>query len=387
MSDGRGEHRRGLRPLSWIADRTVDALPVEGIVEQIDVNAVAARIDIDELLAGVDLDAALDRVDVNRLLDRVDADALLDRVDPNALLDRVDPNALLDRVDPNALLDRVDPNALLDRVDANRLLDRVDPDRLLDRVDPDRLLDRVDPDRLMSRMDVSALVERAGVREIVAESTGAVAETFLDTLRRQLVALDTLVENAVYRLTRRDPATRPASPRGLLAKDQEVLQGRWQVSGKYAGPVTRVAAFGIDLLLIFWSFTLGSAGVAWMLNTVGIEVPNDWELGAWLLVLWGFLYLFASILITGRTAGKGLIGLRVLEHDGDPVRGRDAALRTIALPLSFAFFGLGILVSLISPRRLTFHDMVARTCEVYDWGDRPAELPAPLTAWITKRTQ
>jgi hypothetical protein len=25
------------------------------------------------------------------------------------------------------------------------------------------------------------------------------------------------------------------------------------------------------------------------------------------------------------------------------------------------------------------------TCEVYDWGDRPAELPAPLTAWIERR--
>ncbi len=427
MAVSQGDHRGG--PLSWLTNRTLDSVDVDGLLAGVDLDALIQRVDVDELVDRVDIQAVvdridpqvlvdridaqglvdridaqglvervdpdplLDRVDPNRLLDRVEPDRLLDRVDPNLLLDRVDPDRLLDRVDPNRLLDRVDPNRLLDRVDPDRLLDRVDPNRLLDRVDPDRLLDRVDADRfmdqvdvdrIMARVDVNALVERAGVADIVADSTGAVAGSVLDTVRRQVVALDTIVERTTYRLTGRNPARRPTAPPLLATTAGQVADGRSQVTGTYAGPLSRLLAFIIDVLVAFWSFTLVAAGTTWVLQNVGLAVPEDQQwtiLGFALFLSWCFLYWVVALVLTGRTIGKGVLGLKVLSADGSPLVGWRAVVRTLVEPVSVAS-AVGVLAALFTQRRTTLHDWVGRTCEVYDWGDRPAELPAPLTAWI-----
>lgn len=380
------EERRGPRPLSWITNRTISAIDVDQIVADVDVDAVVERIDVQAVLDRVDPNTLLERVDPNALLDRVDPDALLDRVDPNRLLDRVDPDLLLDRVEPDRLLDRVDPDRLLDRVDPDRLLDRVDPDRLLERVDVDRIMDRVDVDRIMARVDVADLVDRAGVADIVADSTGAVAGSVLDVARRQLVAVDAIVERTLYRLTRRDPFQRPSGPT-LLTRDSEVREGRGQVTGSYAGPVSRALAFLLDFTVAFWIFTLATAVTTWLLTTLGVSDGNaaEWTLwGTALFLVWLFTYWWVGLSLTGRTVGKAVVGLKVLGRQGTPLTGAAAAMRTIMEPVSFATV-IGIAVVLVTPRRTTLHDAVARTCEVYDWGDRPAEMPAPLTAWITRR--
>lgn len=355
------EDRHRPRPLSWLANKGVGA------------------VDLDELLQGVDVDALVRRIDLDAVLAEVDIQALLQRVDLNALLADVDLNTLLADVDLNALLDRVDPNPLLDRVEPNRLLDRVDADRLLDRVDVDRIMDRV---------DVQGLVDRAGIADIVAESTGAVAGSVLDVARRQMVALDVVVERPIYQFIGRDPRARPPGPPQLLAAQPLIFEGRGQVSGRYAGPVSRAAAFTLDAFIAFWVFTLGSAGLAWVGASLGVHLSDSMNgpyVGIGLFVVWCFAYWWIGLALTGRTIGKGIVGLRVLQHDGDPITSWEAAVRTFVLPVSFVTFALGVVVVLISPRRRTLHDAVAKTCEVYDWGDRPAELPAPITAWIAKR--
>ena len=339
MSEDRGRPR----PLSWLATKSVEQVNLDEVVSGIDINAIAQRLDLDALLRDVDIDA---------LMARVDIDALIARVDPNALLARVDPNALLDRVDP------------------------------------DRLLDRVDVDRVMDRVDVPGLVERAGIADIVRESTGAMAGSVLDVARRQLAAIDIIVERPIYRLSGRDPRKRPPGPPELVKRHPIIKEGRGQVTGRYAGPVSRAAAFAIDAFIAFWVFTLGSAGLAWVFASLGLIVPapldSPWA-GVATFVLWCFMYWWIGLALTGRTIGKGILGLRVLQNDGDPVSGMEAALRTVVLPVSFLLLGLGVIVVLISPHRRTLHDAVARTCEVYDWGDRAAELPAPLTAWIARQ--
>jgi uncharacterized RDD family membrane protein YckC len=391
------EERHRPRPLSWLATKGVEVvdiddvlstIDIDAVLERVDINALAQRVDLDALLAEVDLQAMLERVDLNVLLTDVDLNALLAEVDLDALLASVDINALLDRVDPNPILDRVDPDRLLDRVDPDRLLDRVDPNRLLDRVDPDRLLDRVDVDRLMDRVDVPAIVERAGIAEIVQESTGAVAGSVLDVARRTLVGVDAIIERTAYRLIGKDPATRPTGPRELDGM-RRISEGRADVTGRYAGPVSRVAAFGIDMAVVFWVFTLSTAALAWIASSIGVS-PPEWAQSVWfgliLFWLWAFLYWWMGLGLTGRTVGKGVLGLRVVQDDGDPITGREAVVRTLVMPLSFATLLFGIIVVLFSPRRRTLHDWAAHTCEVYDWGDRPAELPAPLTAWVARRT-
>ncbi len=366
MADERGRPR----PLAWLATKSVEA------------------VDIDEVLEGIDLNALLQRVDLNAALADVDVQALLERVDLDAVLATVDLDAVLADVDVDALLARVDPNALLARVDPNALLDRVTPDRLLDRVDIDRLLDRVDVDRLMARVDIQTVADRAGIADIVAESTGAVAGSVLDVARRTMVGLDTVIEHSAYRLTRRDPTTRPTGPAKLQEEGTVNEEGRAEVTGRYAGPVSRVAAFAIDATITFWAFTLGTAGLAWIGSNLGITLPGIFDAG-WAKVvlfwLWCFSYWWIGLALTGRTVGKGVIGLRILQADGDPITSGEAAVRTLVLPISFLTLGIGVLLVLFSPRRLTWHDIAAGTCEVYDWGDRPAELPAPLTAWLARR--
>jgi uncharacterized RDD family membrane protein YckC len=106
--------------------------------------------------------------------------------------------------------------------------------------------------------------------------------------------------------------------------------------------------------------------------------------GVLVLVSWAFFYLWFSLAIAGRTFGMALIGLRVLNRQGETLAGRQAFVRTLVFPFSFLFFGAGFLGIFISPERRTLHDSAAGSVIVYDWGDRPAEMPAPLTKWVAR---
>ena len=305
----------------------------------------------------------------------------------NVVVDAVEPDAFLDKVDVNALLDRVDPDALLDRVDVNRLLDRVDVNSLLDRVDVDALMERVDVDALMERVDVQDLVDRAGISDIVKESTGALAGGFLDVLRRQIVALDSITGRAAYRIVGRDPTTRPEAPQGLEAASGVDESGRGQITGHFAGPVSRLAAFIIDVAAIWFGYLLIAFGIAFVIeffSSVETDSPAWGIVALIVFVSWSFGYMWISYSIAGKTVGMGVIGLRVLNRQGNVLTGGQAAIRTLLLPVSVFFFGLGCLGILFSPERRSLHDAAAGSVVVYDWGDRPAEMPAPITAWAAR---
>ena len=296
-------------------------------------------------------------------------------------------DAVIQRVDVNALLDEVDVNALLDRVDVNALLDRVDVDRLLDRADPDRLMERVDMNALMDRVDVRAVVARAGVAEIVQESTGQVAGSVVDAARRQIAAVDKIAGGVALRAVGKDPRTLPAGPASLMAGFTPDEKGRGMVSGHYAGPVSRFLAFLVDFAVVFGSYTLMASALTFFLSEVlglthfdeyGVHCRSG-RLGGV-----GFLYLFVGLLIAGGSVGKGLVGIKVVGADGSPIRGGQAFVRVLTYPLSFLIFGLGLISIPFGARRLAWHDRFAKTCVVIDWGDRPAALPAPLTAWIAQ---
>lgn len=299
--------------------------------------------------------------------------AMVDIVDPDAIIDRVDVNALLDRVDVDALLDRVDVNALLDRVDVNALMDRVDVEAIVDRI------------------DVKDLVDRAGISDIVRESTGEFAGSAVDVARRQLVALDEIIGRTLYGLTGRDAAARPQAPPDLEAGVGVDEQGRGQVTGHYAGPASRFLAFLADWLAAWGVFVLMAAGLAFAVEFFsGADLSDTWTsslVGGALLVLWYLTYMAGGLALAGRTFGMGVIGLRVVTRQGKPISGRQALIRTLVFPFSLLFFGLGFLGILFSPERRSLHDAAAGTVVVYDWGDRPAEMPAPLTNWINRRTE
>ncbi|MAT61208.1 MAG: hypothetical protein CMH41_06155 [Micrococcales bacterium] len=334
--------------------------------------------------------AAAGAIDVNDIVERVDVNELISRVDVDELIQRVDVDAVIDRVDVNEVLDRVDPDRLLDRVDPNRLLDRVDPDRLLDRVDPNRLMDRVDVDRLMDRVDVKGLVDRAGVADIVGDTTGQMAGSLLDAARRQVVAVDEIVGRVAFKIVGRNPDKVPEGPANLASTFSPDEKGRGVVQGHYAGPVSRLLSFFIDVFTVFGLYTVVSAGIVFFVNNIlQVQVQTD-SLPIWATILsylvWVFSYVFVSTLLFGRTVGKGILGLMVVDKDGSPVSAKEVLLRVIFFPLSFVFFGIGLLGIVFGSERRAWHDKIAGTAVVYDWGRRSAALPAPLTSWIERKS-
>ena len=315
----------------------------------------------------------VDQVDVDEVVQRVDVASLVDQIDLDHVLDRIDVDHVLDRIDVDRLLDRVDPDRLLDRVDPDRLLDRVDPDRLLDRVDPDRLLDRVDVDRLLDRVDVNELVERTEISTIITRSTTGVFTQFLDVARTQVIGLDQVAQGVAGRLRGRGreippSPTQQAEPLAGVRLDPSDRAIRLQ--GRYAGSVSRFMAFMIDQFVIGVIFGVFALLVQ---TAVRVVIDSSFDLDAERVpmviayVLWAYTYIAGSLAGSGRTIGKAILGLRVTEASGEQLRGRSAAVRTLAFPISFFVFGIGLLVGLFRRDRRELHDLIGGTAVLYDW--------------------
>jgi uncharacterized RDD family membrane protein YckC len=286
------------------------------------------------------------------------------------------------------VLGHVDVNALLDRVDINALLDRIDIEVLIGRIDIDELLKRADIDALMERVDVKALVDRAGIPEIVAESTSHLTLSALDLFRKPIVGIDEIVFRGLNRLIRRNPQDFPTGPGALVNWVDEHTQDTGLRTGRYAGPVTRFIAFVLDSLIVTTGFTLIVAGVTYLVELVTsrqVEVGQ----GMWYVlgfVLWAFLYLWLSVAIFGKTLGKTVMGVRVVGADGSvALYSRQAFVRALTYPLSFAIIGLGLLGAVFGRERRAWHDHFAGTAVVYDWGSRTARMSTPLAAWLERK--
>jgi uncharacterized RDD family membrane protein YckC len=162
-----------------------------------------------------------------------------------------------------------------------------------------------------------------------------------------------------------------------------------QVSGYYAGAFTRLAAFAIDWFIMVAVYGLIVAFARWLLSTFfGVDMEVSWETGLVGLLgflAWGFVYMVVGLTVSGRTIGKTLLGLKVVTRQGAPLGVGRASGRTVVMPLSFALLGLGLLGIVLGRERRALHDVIAGTAVVYDWGDRPAEMPAPLTRWLESR--
>jgi len=167
------------------------------------------------------------------------------------------------------------------------------------------------------------------------------------------------------------------------------LTARPNVSGHFAGGVTRFLAHSIDVAIAGFLFVTGLALWDYALNSIaGIEDSSSSldpvRLGA--MSLWAFLYWWISIAIAGKTLGKALLGLRVLRRDGAILGSGRAALRALALPVSYVLFGIGFLGVVLGRERRALHDVIAGSVVVYDWGDRAVELPTPISAFLDRRT-
>jgi uncharacterized RDD family membrane protein YckC len=152
---------------------------------------------------------------------------------------------------------------------------------------------------------------------------------------------------------------------------------RMSLQGRYAGFASRFAAFVLDEAVATGLFAIALAAISFVASVVTGK-PIHWSRGdiwvALAFVGWQFLYFAYSWASDGKTVGMATFGVRVVQPDGTRASGRQAVVRTLALPLSFLLLGLGFLGIVLGDKRRALHDVIAGTAVVYSWDARAARL-------------
>ena len=138
--------------------------------------------------------------------------------------------------------------------------------------------------------------------------------------------------------------------------------------GQRAGLVSRVLASAVDLVVVIGTVAIGYLAVSMVLF---LWDPGHFHFPApdrtWLLTAGGvvlFCYLSVSWLVNGRTWGDFLLGLRVVNYQGEPLRVAGAVARSALCVV----FPIGILWVAVSRANRSVADVVLRTSVVYAWG-------------------
>lgn len=137
--------------------------------------------------------------------------------------------------------------------------------------------------------------------------------------------------------------------------------------GQRAGVVSRVTAGVVDIfvvLLILCGIYAVVTGFAFLLHPRTFKIPEGlgWSIPVLGLVI-AVPYLTLFWRLTGRTYGDKLLGLRVVNHDGQPLHLVGALLRALFCGL----FPIGLLWVAVSAANRSVQDVVLRTSVVYDW--------------------
>lgn len=171
--------------------------------------------------------------------------------------------------------------------------------------------------------------------------------------------------------------TPPAAPASAVAAGRQRSRpsgpGR---RGEPAGLVTRGAAYVIDamvivVLLSVVTFAIESLQTIVSSYDTAVELP--WRAGGGLITVTavtvlvvGTTYFTLGWWLFGRTVGKLVLGVRVVNARGQRPGFRQSLVRAFGYLLSSVFL-LGFLWIGLTPRRRGWHDHLARTWVVYDW--------------------
>jgi uncharacterized RDD family membrane protein YckC len=233
--------------------------------------------------------------------------------------------------------------------------------------------------------------------KLTAGATQDVAVSGLDLVRRQLMRADATVDSLVGRLLRRTPGSRPDAP-GRLAQATTVATvgspeehelRRRDVSGHYAGPVTRSLGLVGDMFAaIGLQAALGWAAFFVLGLVFGVDMPSGAD--RWISVVVvgaGFvLYFWVPVALFGRTPAMAILGVAVVRRDGGTANSRRALVRAMVVPLSVVI-PLLLLGMVLGKERRTLYDLSSGTIEVYDWGERDAEQPVTIRDQLSARVR
>jgi uncharacterized RDD family membrane protein YckC len=139
------------------------------------------------------------------------------------------------------------------------------------------------------------------------------------------------------------------------------------MQGRRAGIVSRILADAIDLLIavaIVIIAYLGLSAVLFIARPARFTWPHpSTYLSSSLVALLLLLYLAIGWSQTGRTAGKQVMGLRLVNGRGDPPSLWSALLRAVLCVV----FPIGLAWSVFDRRNRSLQDLLMRTSVLYDW--------------------
>lgn len=173
--------------------------------------------------------------------------------------------------------------------------------------------------------------------------------------------------------------------------------------GHYAGFVSRLLAFLIDLLVmvtvqfiyvlivrLVFNF-LGFSSISDSLGPTNEEVSTSplillitWTVAFLSSVTFFSLYVALSWTLIDRTLGQAFIGLRVLRTNGDNLTFWRSLKRAVGYFLAALPLFLGFLWILIDDRRQGWHDKFADTVVIYDWD---ARLGKKVREWLVRQQE
>lgn len=148
------------------------------------------------------------------------------------------------------------------------------------------------------------------------------------------------------------------------------------LQGARAGFVSRLVANGIDAIVVILVISiayLAAAGATFFFDPQAFKFPKPH-----LLLTTGLstgvtaVYLGLGWWISGRTPGKQVVGLRVVDVGGTSV----GLGRSIARAVTCVLFPLGFLWTAISRRQASLQDLVLNTAVIYDWESHLAHRPS-----------
>jgi uncharacterized RDD family membrane protein YckC len=170
------------------------------------------------------------------------------------------------------------------------------------------------------------------------------------------------------------------------------------LQGQYAGFISRLLAYFIDLLVVIVIIALVGITVDLFLRFFHLDDiidtlrAGDNLLGnvlrflafAGSIAFISFSYFVLSWTLTaGQSIGKLLIGVRIVPLDGSRISLWRAIVRYLAFLLSAFVFFIGLLWVLVSNSRQGWHDKIANTCVIYDWPAR--ENDGVIGSWHYRR--
>jgi uncharacterized RDD family membrane protein YckC len=131
-----------------------------------------------------------------------------------------------------------------------------------------------------------------------------------------------------------------------------------------AGAGSRFLATLIDSIVVT-AVTIASATLLNLVLPAGVAIALTITIN--FVLTWGW-HVFFEVRGQGRTPGKRALRLRVIDARGLPVSLYQSLVRNIVRALDFApaFYGIGAIVTLVTPSRRRLGDIVADTIVVRD---------------------